>query len=377
VLSKKILIAANSDLGFDQRLLRISRSLHRAGYQPELLGRLFLKSDELSKEAFPQSRISLRFQKGKLGYLELNFRLFSRLLSIPCDAICSVDLDTLPACWLAAKWKKVKLIHDAHEYMEEVPEVYNRPFTKKIWHWIARLFLPGVDLAYTVSKSLVEEFKKVYHKDFHLVRNIPEYHPPVKSKPDAPIDSGYWVFLGAVNRGRGLEEFIPHLNRTGRKLVILGDGDKMKDVKRLVKRLGLKEKVEFKGKLPAGEAAAILRNAWAGINLLTDEGLSYRYSLANKFFDYVHAGIPQICIRYPEYKKLMAQFEVGILSNMEPAEIIESMELISTEKNQRKFREEAINARRIWNWQSEEKKLIGLYDDLFGLPTGPDPEAFP
>jgi glycosyltransferase involved in cell wall biosynthesis len=361
VVKKRILIAANSDLSFDQRLLRISRSLNSNGYRPFLLGRMFDNSVALSKECFPQSRLRLLFQKGKLAYLELNIRLFFELLQQNCDAICSVDLDTLPACWLATRIRQIPLIHDAHEYMAEVPEVYNRPFTQKIWHTVARLFLPGVDLAYTVSQSLVEEFGRVYQKEFHVIRNIAHLEPA----EDAVESEGFWVFLGAVNQGRGLEQFIPLLHHSKRQLMILGDGDKMKEIQQLVNDEKLNDRVVFAGKLPANEVRKILPKAWAGINLLTDEGLSYRYSLANKFFDYVHAGIPQICIRFPEYETLMNENEVGVLSEMTEPAIRKAMEEVSIPENQQRFREAAVQARNKWNWQNEEKNLIRLYDQLF------------
>jgi glycosyltransferase involved in cell wall biosynthesis len=361
VVKQRILIAANSDLSFDQRLLRISGSLNSNGYRPFLLGRLFENSVALSNESFPQNRIRLLFQKGKLAYLELNIRLFFNLLHQECDAICSVDLDTLPACWMVAKIRQIPLIHDAHEYMAEVPEVYNRPFTQKIWHTVARLFLPGVDLAYTVSQSLVEEFRKIYQKEFHLIRNIAYFD----STEELAESEGFWVFLGAVNQGRGLEQFIPLLHHSNRKLVIMGDGDKMEDIRQLVKNENLSQQVEFAGKLPAAEVRKILPKAWAGINLLTDEGLSYRYSLANKFFDYVHAGIPQICIRFSEYETLMNENEVGVLSEMTEPAIRKAMEEVSIPENQQRFREAAVLARNKWNWQNEEKNLIRLYDQLF------------
>lgn len=361
MVKKRILIAANSDLSFDQRLLRISRSLEANGYRPYLLGRLFQNSVALSKESFSQNRLRLLFQKGKMAYLELNIRLFFNLLNQECDAICSVDLDTLPACWLATRIRQIPLIHDAHEYMAEVPEVYNRPLTQKLWHTIARFCLPAVDLAYTVSQSLVDEFARIYKKEFHLIRNIAHLETSEESEePD-----GFWVFLGAVNQGRGLEQFIPLLHHSERKLVILGDGDKMEEIRQLVKSENLTEQVVFTGKLPSSEVRKILPKAWAGINLLTDEGLSYRYSLANKFFDYVHAGIPQICIRFPEYERLIKENAVGVLTEMTEQEIRKAMDEISLPENQRLFRKEAIVARNKWNWQNEEKYLIRLYDQLF------------
>jgi hypothetical protein len=296
-----------------------------------------------------------------MAYLELNIRLFFNLLNQECDAICSVDLDTLPACWLATRIRQIPLIHDAHEYMAEVPEVYNRPFTQRIWHGIARFCLPAVDLAYTVSQSLVKEFGRIYNKEFHLIRNISH----LNTSEQATETEGFWVFLGAVNQGRGLEQFIPLLHFSNRKLVILGDGDKMIEIKKLVIDQNLTHKVEFAGKRPASEVSKILPKAWAGINLLTDEGLSYRYSLANKFFDYVHAGIPQICIRFPEYETLMKEFAVGVLTDMTETAIQKAMEEVSIPENQLQFRNVALKARNNWNWQNEEKTLIRLYDQLF------------
>jgi len=366
VVGKKIIIVANSDLTFDQRLLRISRSLKSAGYQSELWGRNFLNSEPLKTEPFPQSRISLWFQKGKLAYLELNIRFFIKLISAKADAVCSVDLDTLPACWFARFFTRVKLIHDAHEYMAEVPEVYNRPVTRWIWNWIGKTMLPAVDLAYTVSQSLVDEFKKVYKKEFGLVRNIAFLNEKQEEQSPFAQESGFWVFLGAVNKGRGLEEFIPLIKQTGRKLVVMGDGDQMEEVKQLVFDLSLQSNVLFLGKVNPELTSSILSKAGAGINLLTEEGLSYRYSLANKFFDYVHAGIPQICIRFPEYENLMGLYEVGCLcTDMNSVSIIEAMNKISIPENQLRYRREAAKAREVWNWQSEEKELIRLIGTIF------------
>jgi len=172
--------------------------------------------------------------------------------------------------------------------------------------------------------------------------------------------------LGAVNQGRGLEEFIPLLHHSDRQLWILGDGDKIQDVRALVQKEGLENHVIFKGKLSGSEVRKILPHAWAGINLLSDEGLSYKYSLANKFFDYVHAGIPQISIRFPEYETLMDAFRVGVLAEMSEESILNAMEEVSKPENQVVFRAEAEKARMIWNWQNEEKNLIRLYDQLFG-----------
>lgn len=364
MVTKRIIFVANSDLSHDQRMQRICRSLHAAGYAVLLLGRAFQNSSPLTSEPYEQERINLWFQKGKLSYLELNIRFFIKIWKLNADAICSVDLDTLPACWLWAQHRNKLLIHDAHELMEEVPEVYNRPFTKKIWQLLAHLLLPRVNLAYASTASIAQFLSEKYCKHFHTIQNIALLEPESENAHKPEI-GGYWVYLGAVNQGRGLEEFLEVLPATGRKLMILGDGDRMAAVKELIKAKNLEDWVDVKGKVLPEEARKWLAGAWAGINLLRDEGLSYRYSLANKFFDYTHAGIPQICVNFQEYATKMKEFEVGYLCDMQPENILRATEEISKPEKQRQYRENAAKARQIWNWQNEEQKLLVLYEKLF------------
>jgi len=364
LVGKRITIAANSDLTFDQRMQRICQTLDQAGYQVFILGRRFLNSIELNHENYDQQRLSLWFQKGKLAYIELNFRIFFHLLFHTTDAFYSVDLDTLPACWFLAKLKNAKLIHDAHEFMEEVPEVYNRHFTKKIWRWIGQRFVPEVYLAFTTSRTIAIEPERIHHKNYFVVRNI-AYLIENENKEVNLKDKGYWVFLGAVNQGRGIEEFLEILPYTNRKLVILGDGDRLEAIKKLVSDTSIAHLVDFRGKVKPAEARKIMQHAWAGINLLTDEGLSYRYSLANKFFDYVHAGIPQICIHFPEYKILMREFEVGVLSSLQKESLLAASRIISLPEKQNQFRQQTQLAKQVWNWQSESQILLRLIENIF------------
>lgn len=363
MVARHITIAAFSDLTHDQRLQRIADALAQNGFEVTLVGRLFPHSIDLNSQPYRQQRLSFRFAGGKLAYLEFNIRLIFALWRLNPHAICAVDLDTLPACWLVAKVLGRPLFHDAHEYMEEVPEVYQRPATRLMWALVARLFLPGVHKAYTVSQSLVNEFAWRYGKAFALVRNIPGRTLPADSGA-SPYGSGYWVFLGAVNKGRGIEEFLEILPYTNRKLVIVGTGDRLDAIRQLVMHKALEHMVVFAGKLRPEEVLPILHHAWAGINLLTDEGLSYRYSLANKFFDYVHAGIPQLCISFPEYIGLNHQFEVAILTSLHPQALLAATEVISNPLKREILLKNCQKAQTVWNWSEEQKSLLAIYNGL-------------
>ena len=364
MVKRKILIAANTDYRFDQRLQRIYASLSQAGYSVELLGRQFENTPEIHAAAI---HLPLWFRKGKLSYLELNIRFLYYLVQNKTDAICSVDLDTLPACWLASKLNRSILIQDSHEYMAEVPEVAFRPFTKKIWNLIARTFLSACRLRYTVSQSLVDEFSSVYGQHFELVRNMAVLRTESLLQAEIPglPEKDYLVFLGAVNRGRGLEEILEVLAERDETLLIIGSGDLMEEIKNRVNQYKLGKRVFFTGKVLPEQASFLLKKARCGVNLLRDEGLSYRYSLANKFFDYVHAGIPQICIDFPEYRKLMQEHEVGLLTGIAKKDIHAALDEMKSPAAQARFSAAAAQAREVWNWQEESRHLLVLYKGLF------------
>ena len=99
---------------------------------------------------------------------------------------------------------------------------------------------------------------------------------------------------------------------------------------------------------------------------MENRGLSYYYSLANKFFDYVQAGVPVISMRFPEYVSLNSVFEVALLiENTEPQSIRAAIEKLIKDKDYYfRLRENCLVARREWNWQKEQIKLLAFYQKL-------------
>src|SRR4030095_9858766 len=100
--------------------------------------------------------------------------------------------------------------------------------------------------------------------------------------------------------------------------------------------------------------------AKVGITIIENTGMNQYYSLPNKFFEYIHAGVPQIAVNYPEYKKINDCFEVAILLNEINPEIIASAvnNLLYDDVLYERLRKNCDTARQELNWQNEEKKLV-------------------
>lgn len=301
------------------------------------------------------------FHKGFLFYMEYNIRLWIWLLFERFDIVNAVDLDTIIPAWSIARIKRKKVVYDAHEWFPYCPEIENRPFVHRFWLVIEKIFVPKMDQVYTVSQSIALELSNQYHLPVDLVRNMPIQRTATKKK-----DEPYILYQGALNVGRGLEQMIQAMRHIDIPLYIAGAGDVEDDLKQQVMDLNLQGRVKFLGQLTPEELWTFTQNAYIGINLLENLGRSYYYSLSNKYFDYIQAGVPQITMNFPEYKSLNQEFEVAILlDDLQEKKIIHSiLQLIDDVPLYTRLKNNCLQAKEIWNWEKEQLRLLKVYDQL-------------
>ena len=360
---KRIYFTVTTDLTYDQRMIRICTSLANAGYEVMLVGRKVQTSLPLIPQPFRQKRIHCIFEKGKLFYAEFNCRLFLYLLFKKMDIIVSIDLDTILPVLFITRIKNIMRVYDAHELFCEMKEIVSRPSIYKWWKRIERYSVPEFIHGYTVNKQIADEFRKMYRVEYPVIRNI----ALLGEINSFPKPAHFILYQGAVNEGRSFETLIPAMKKVNGKLVICGDGNFMKQAIQLVKQCQLEGKVIFKGKVTPEELRKITTEAYIGITLFDDAGLSNYYSLANRFFDYLQAGIPQLCVDYPAYREINDQYQVAVMIKNISAEnlAIQLNNLLSNEVMYDTIRQNCIRAREVFNWQEEGKKLLSFYDKLF------------
>lgn len=352
-----------NDLSYDQRMIRICSSLAGAGYPVMLVGRKLSTSPPLQQQPFRQKRIYCFFRKGKAFYVEYNIRLFFYLLFKKASLICAIDLDTILPCLLISKIKAVPRVYDAHELFCEMKEVVTRPHIYKIWKLIEKKTVPRFNNGYTVNQPIADEFKKMYKVKYEVIRNT----PLLKNLTIPEKKEKYILYQGAVNEGRGFEMLIPAMKEVNAKLIIAGDGNFMAQAKKLVEDNQLTNKIIFTGKLLPDELYQYTLSAYIGITLFENKGQSNYLSLANRFFDYLHAGVPQLCVNYPVYKEINKNCPVGVLIDSLSSDnifktlnrMLEDMVLYN------ELQQNCLIVREKLNWQQEEKKLLAFYKKLF------------
>jgi len=349
-----------NDLCTDQRMARICGSLAAKGFRVQLIGSRGRHSRPLSPASYEQVRLYTYFQKGRLFYLEYNLRLFFHLLRQKADILVAIDLDTIVPVYHASRLKKTARVYDAHELFTEMKEVVTRKPIHRIWSWVEKTYLPRFPLGYTVSGSIARHFAEKYGVNYAVIRNLPAGGPMV-----LPIAhrKKHFLYQGAVNEGRGFEALIPAMTKVDAPLIIYGEGNFSDQCKALIQQYRVEDKVTMMGAVPPSALKAITQTAYAGINLVEPLGLNQIYSLANKFFDYIQAGIPQVTMAFPEYQQINEQYGVAVLvSNLDPDNIAAAMNKVwLDEVTYSEMSERCARAAAELRWEEEEKTLLQFY----------------
>lgn len=363
-MKAKIFLAATTDLSYDQRMQRIAETLSTE-YEVTLIGRIRKNSIAIPENlSYKVVRLSTVFEKGKAFYLIFNLRLFFYLIFNKAAIITATDLDTLAACRWAAKLTKAKIGFDAHEWFTELPELNNRPRIKKFWQYLERRFVPSVDFAYTVNYSIAALYKAGFGIDFSVVRNMPFRNSHAAIKPIASIPGPKIIlYQGVLNIGRGLEAMIATMDYLqDTELHLAGEGDLSEQLKKQAGSNRFPERIIFHGYLTPAKLKILTSGAWIGINLLENISLNYYYSLANKFFDYVQAGIPQITMNFPEYSILNESKEVAVLiNNINTENILNAISTMNDNTHYEELRQNCKMAASEWCWENESKVVSRIY----------------
>ncbi|MFH2096531.1 MAG: glycosyltransferase [Bacteroidota bacterium] len=359
---KKVIISVSNDLVTDQRADRLASALSAAGYNVTLIGRKRSNSILINR-SYKTKRFRLIFNRGPLFYACLNCRIFFYILFNRYHILLACDLDTLPGNYWAAKLKGIKLVYDSHEYFTEVPELIGRDGTRKIWLRIERRILPGLKYSSTVCDSIADEYYKKYGVKMVVIRNV----PPLWDLPEPDEDDRnkrIIIYQGAMNLSRGIENMIDAITYLpGYTLWLAGDGDITNDLKQRVAEKKLEKQVVFLGRVPFEKLHEYTCKASLGLSLEQNAGLNYYYSLPNKIFDYIHAGIPVLASAFPEIEKIINRYDIGLtISRHDPEYIAECISnMVNDTALREKWRRNALIARGELNWETEKGKLLELF----------------
>lgn len=360
----RVLIAVISDLATDMRVQKQASLLVEMGCEVTVLGRRRYNSLPCDLPGIKVFRIRVPFRKGPGMYLIFNLILLLHLLARRFDLCISNDLDTLVPCYAVSRLFRKKLVYDAHEYFTGQHGLIEKRMRHRVWKAAERLTVPHVRHMITVSSSIADLYRSEYGSDPVVIRNVApsvaHLMPHDRSMHSVGKDELLVVFQGSgINEGRGAEEMIDAMSLVERvRLIIAGSGDIIRKIRQHALDSPAAGRIVFLPVMPWEEMMRYTLSCDAGLTLDTDSCTNQRYSLPNKLFDYIAAGIPAIASPLPEVSAVIGQYGCGVvLEEVSPEAIAEALGRLRDDRSLLvALKEKAVAARDELNWEKEKLK---------------------
>lgn len=263
-----------------------------------------------------------------------------------------------------------KVIFDSHE--DYTAAIKDRPYLKanlrliigNLFYVFERFVVNFIDVMIGATPFITEKFH--YHKHPLLIANYPSKQDLYKPKQDY-IKTNQVTYVGNMSEERGIFHLVEAMDgiKEPIKLNLIGSFSES-DFELRVKKLKGFSNVNFLGIKNRREVSEILRNSFAGIvTFLPRE--NHINAQPNKLFEYFSVGIPVICSNFPLWKKIIKN-ELGFSVNPEDSLAIkERIEFLYENQENIGFKMGSLAQKEFlerYNWETEEKKLINLYQEL-------------
>ncbi len=238
------------------------------------------------------------------------------------DVIHAHDLNTMPAARRAADVLDVPVVYDSHElWRHRNRHGQLRPLGRLADAVMERRLAPHAGAVITVSPSIARWLERTYRLrgPVHVVRNTPtsKHREPMHGIIERRQGEQIVVYSGRFTSGRGLEDMVralavlpPHVVLAG---LGYGDPEYVEGLERLARRLGVSGRFRLYEPVAAEDVPAVLATADVALVAIEPTCLSYRYSLPNKLFEAIHAGIPVVATDLPDIAEVMTRYRLGRL----------------------------------------------------------------
>ena len=369
-----ICMIAFSNLHFDFRIFREAKALNAAGHRISIVAAAFDEKPLRGWENFEIHLIPVDLSTSlKFSYPYFWRRANQLLTTLGADAYHAHDLDTLWPAARAAKHFDAPLIYDSHELWTEQSSLVHRPGIRALWACMERILIRKVDYTITVSPSIAHSIQERYNLDnVTVLRNFPPYRPPeksdrIRSELNLPPETPIVLYQGGFLTENGLREQIDAAaGLTGVVFVLIGGGPCEAALKKQVIQAGLQDKIYFIPRVPFQDLHSYTCSADLGLCVIKKTGKSFFYSIPNKLFEYLMAGLPVLVSNFPEMQAMVGKAGAGdAVDPMDVAAIRRSIcGILRDESKLRAYSEAALRAARRYNWERESGKLIQLYATL-------------
>ena len=286
-----------------------------------------------------------------------------------------------PAVYWRSRFGRVPFIYDAHDFYSQLEDdatisSYWRRWVMPFELLVERLCVRRAAAVVTVNDGIAQLMRERFGCEPIIIRNAHD------SRLDVDVDQTIReviglredefliVSVGNWKPGMAIEEAIKAIGSLPARyhLAFLGGGFPCYGA--LAGAHGAPGRVHVLSPVAPNQVVPFIRTANAAIVLYYETSVDYLYSLPNRFFQPIAAGVPLLYPPLPEIRRLAERYGVGVMINpKDPVEIADGA---------RKLAEDApllnspkaglVKAKEELTWQHEEVELANIVTKLIGPP---------
>lgn len=308
------------------------------------------------------------------------------LLRAALESRADIYVAPEPESWAVALLAKAlrggQCVFDMHEHVPtEFAKFFPRPLQAAV-EWITvrgmRLFARYTDLIIRTRDSFEAPWSGLEAPRITVI-NTNHLQPACDRIPDSLLAAYanrptiiHQGIFGDVRGSYQLLEAVKLLVREFPDLrcIVLGDYvyGSLDDYRRAIAEAGLSEQIHLLGKVPFEEVPAHIAVSKVGLILFQPGPLNHTLAMPHKLFDYMREARPAVAPDFAiEVAHIVREAECGILVDVtNPAAIAEAVArlLRNPDEAARLGNHGRAAVERKYNWQAEERILLGAFDSL-------------
>jgi len=284
-----------------------------------------------------------------------------------------------------AQGRECAWIYDSHEWVVGLSQYGSR--TARIvaaWADLEDEFIRDADRVITVSPPLARALQKRYSLASlpDVVLNIPPVGATDESvrgiRETLGLAQGValMVYSGGVQVARGVQTAVAALPLLpGVHLAVVAvpntNGPAVLRLAEQARSLAVSDRVHLLDPVAPHEVSAFLASADVGLIPLLHFG-SHEMALANKLFEYLHAGIPAVVSDCDAQAEFVREHGTGLVHTAsDPADLARAVLAAMLGKDDFVAATRDPGLRATYSWEGQEQVLVGVYSSLLGWDARP------
>ncbi len=377
----------NNALG-DFRVMRDATALAEAGFAVTIVD---VQKDHTRPASENVNGVSLQHLITPDWFIPSRFKPWFLIKTLKMSILAAIQLlktdadiyhahveKALPACYIAARLRRKALIFDAPDLTLSDPTIMRWQTLRRLSVRFLAHMVSRCNAVITASPRYIPELQTLYcASHVTVVRNVPAYRIVPRSDrlrtylglgPDVHIA----LYQGNIQPNRSLDHLIRAAKFLAPNIVIVmmgrAEAATLLELEASIAHEQVTERVKLLPAVPYEDLLDWTASADIGLTIFPPEySLSIRFTLPNKLFEYLMAGVPVLSSQLDAVMDVIHAYDVGrVASSLAPADLGAAINaMLADHVALEKMRANALqSAKKEFYWEKESQQLVHLYRHL-------------